>query len=396
VATLAPTEALFRGPGSRSEFRPKLSDRPLEEGRHGRLHFGVSPAREHFVSFRFDRFDLLRGSHADHYARAGYPAQVQWSRLSRYALFSLLVFVARASLPKRSRSVGSPAKVPCRARNQRRAIAPKWARDALDRYRRSPMASTRTRPEGWRPLAPEVAQAFMSRLVREYKARDALRAALVALDAPTHDDARTVVLVLLEALEAHEGVAAKAVRAFARSRAKLVPSMPPHETRTQKIDRLRASLRVELEAPEDHAREEVRRLAPWWLATGAVATWQMSTAPGTLQIDEGLPLRFLARVALRIPKRSPALVALAHATLALHAFRATPDEPEGGWDAATTRLCEAIAPEWLAARATKTIAGAGVDWFVDRAIEAMGEEPRTATAADRQRRSRARRSGSKM
>jgi len=56
---------------SRSELRSKLPDRPLEVGRHERLHLGISTAREHFVSLRLDRFDLFRRPHEIHYDDAG-------------------------------------------------------------------------------------------------------------------------------------------------------------------------------------------------------------------------------------------------------------------------------------------------------------------------------------
>lgn len=256
------------------------------------------------------------------------------------------------------------------------------------------MASTRKMPPGWVPLAPEVARAFMVRLVRGMRARDHLRAAVRELaNEPSFDDARAAARLIVEALEMPEGGAAKAVRDFA----KLLPTTPRRETRTQKIDRLRAALRAALEGPNgDTMREEIRRLAPWWIAAEVVDAWQASTTRGSLQIDEGLPLRFLAHVALRVPKRPAPLVALAHATLARHAFGAVPEELDVRWDVEIAHLRDALGHAWIAARETKTISSAGVAWFLDRAVEAMGDEPRKATAAERKRRSRARRRPSKV
>jgi hypothetical protein len=203
--------------------------------------------------------------------------------------------------------------------------------------------------------------------------------------APAERAAWIAIHLVLEAWRNPRGKSAAAILDLHARHGHLVPLVRPRETKTQKIDRLRDELRATLEGAK--VNDDARRLAPWWLAAKTVAMWAERTVPGTMKTGDGLAWRFLARVALRVPRKTRELEALAHETLVRYAFGAALPESKAGPNA----LTEALASAWLAAADTKTIAEAGASWFLDRAVEAMGEDPRIIGAAERKRTSRARR-----
>lgn len=306
---------------------------------------------------------------------------------------------ARAAGGLRARRAGFALVLACAAAapGGLRTVA-NWARAFRARYG-SPVARERPLPAHWkRRLTQEEASAFVARLGRYAKVTEHLEAAAAAftvdgalepqIEALAAAERATwlAIHLVLEAWGNPRGKSAAAILDLAARHGHLVPFVRPRETKTQKIDRLRADLRATLEGA--NVNDDARRFAPWSLAAETVAMWAECTIPGTMKTGDGLAWRFLARVALRVPRKTRELEALAHETLVRYAFGAALPEAEAGPGNALT---EALARAWLAAGHSKTIAEAGASWFLDRAVEAMGEEPRIIGAAERKRTSRARR-----
>lgn len=222
-------------------------------------------------------------------------------------------------------------------------------------------------------------------------------------------DAWLVLKVLQTALAAPAGPAAEAVRAFAKQAAPeaadvfLIPGLLARTGKAKKIETLLETLRENLPTLDPDDEAAVRAAQPWAKAEAVV--WEFE---GQLQ-DPHYPEdqfaweggivshRFLAHVCLALPKaQRDELLPLANRVLAAHKAERDSRRALSGHEVNEqlndVRLMrDALAQAWAeAAAASKKIAMVDAEWFLNRALEALGEKPHEATSGRRMRKSRAR------
>lgn len=204
--------------------------------------------------------------------------------------------------------------------------------------------------------------------------------------------------LILTALRKRDSPAALAVRELVRKHGKDAEHVycdagASSLGRTRRAERI-GDLRVALAA----ALATVDEAPPWSRAAAALSEWGAHNFDDALHeedalaCDEWVTLRFLARVALALPKRQrEELRPLADRALALSGA-GTRD----AHDTLEREIATALDLAWEAARpASKSIREADAGWFLARALEAMHEDPHARTATERKRDERANRAKAK-